>query len=328
MQSEAKRLLVNPSTVDQDYSASPVYAANYFQQLRVVQKRAFINYWREPNYAVSKVLMNLFNALLNGLTFLQLGNSVQDSRSRIFSLFVALITAPPQMIQLEPRFAALRATFVAREKSNHTYHWSVFVISAIVVEIPYALVSALVYWIMWYYTVGYSYSSSRAAYAWFFYELYALFYTSLGQGIVSVMPTMLGALMMTPFVYLVVNTFAGPLSPPPLTPKGWRWFFTISPQLYFTEGMATGFFHALGIRCRSEEMSTFMPPANQTCGDYAASFISRAAGYIANPSSTDACQYCPYATGDQYVSPNFLLYRTCYRTRLRNGPKLMKMTCR
>ena len=94
---------------------------------------------------MSKVLMNLFNALLNGLIFLQLGDSVRDSRSRIFSLFVALVIAPPQMVQLEPRFAALRAIFMSREKSNNTYHWSIFVISAIIVEIPYATVFALVY---------------------------------------------------------------------------------------------------------------------------------------------------------------------------------------
>ena len=296
------RLLGNPSTLDPSQSENPVYAASFLHQYRVIQTRAFINYWREPNYAVSKVLMNLFNALLNGLTFLQLANSVRDARSQIFSLFVALITAPPQMIQLEPRFAALRTIFMTREKSNNTYHWSVFVISAIVVEIPYALFSALVYWILWYYTVGYSYSSSRAAYAWFFYELYALFYTSLGQGIASVMPTMLGALMMTPFIYLVVNTFAGPLSPPPVTPAGWRWFFNIMPQFYLTEAMTTDFSHAMPIRCLPDEVSTFFPPANQTCGEYAASFLSSSAGYISNLSSTNQCQYCPYATGDQYVS--------------------------
>ena len=310
------RLLANPSTLDRLHGENPVYAASLFRQIRVVQNRAFTNYWREPNYAMSKVLMNLFNALLNGLTFLQLGNSVKDSRSRVFSLFVALITAPPQMIQLEPRFAALRAIFMTREKSNNTYHWSVFVISAIIVEIPYALFSALVYWILWYYTVGYSYSSSRAAYAWLFYELYALFYTSLGQGIASVMPTMLGALMMTPFIYLIVNTFAGPLSPPPLTPAGWRWFFNISPQIYLTEGMTTDFFHALPIHCEPEEISTFFSPSNQTCGEYAASFLASAPGYIANLSSIDACEYCPYATGDQYVSNAPSTMRTRFQQTL------------
>ena len=295
-------LLAHPASVDSDSGAYPVYAASYLQQLRVVQARAFTNYWREPNYAVSKLLMNLGNALLNGLTFLQLGNSVRDSRSQVFSLFVALITAPPQMVQLEPRFAALRSIFMARERSNNTYHWSCFVISAIVVEIPYALFSSLVYRILWYYTVGYSYSSSRAAYAWILYELYSLFYTSLGQGIASVMPTMLGALMMTPFIYLVVNTFAGPLSPPPVTPAGWRWFFNISPQYYLTGGMTTSFFHAMPIKCGPDETSTFFPPANQTCGEYASSFLSGAAGYISNLTSTERCEYCPYANGDEYVS--------------------------
>ena len=302
MEAEVNRLLAHPSSIDPGSAANPVYAASYLQQLRVVQARAFINYWREPSYVVSKILMNIANALLNGLTFLQIGESVRDSRSQVFSLFVALITAPPQMVQLEPRFAALRSIFMTREKSNNTYHWSVFVISAIVVEIPYALFSASVYWILWYYTVGYSYSSSRAAYAWFFYEMYSLFYTSLGQGLASVMPTMLGALMMTPFIYLIVNTFAGPLSPPPLTPVGWRWFFNVSPQYYLTEGMTTNFFHAQPIRCALDELSTFFLPPNQTCGDYASSFLEGAKGYIVDMTSTQKCEYCLYANGDEYVS--------------------------
>ena len=116
------------------------------------------------------------------------------------------------------------------------------------------------------------------------------------------MPTVLGALMMTPFVYLVVNTFVGPLSPPSLTSAGWRWFFNISSQMYLTEGITTDFFHNLPIRCKTDELFTFFASANQTCGEYAATFLSNVTGYISDLSTTDQCKYCSYTIGDQYVS--------------------------
>jgi ABC-type multidrug transport system permease subunit len=242
--------------------------------------------------------------LMNGLTFLQLSNSLVDSRGRMFSIFVGVITGPVLSLQIEPRFIILRDQFLARENESRVYHWSVFVIGALVVEIPFTLLGGLIYWLLWYYMVGYFYISTRAGYAFLMYELYSLFVASLAQLTAAIFPTVLAAQVATGFIWLVVNTFNGPLSPPPLTPTGWRWFYNISPLFYFIEGIGSNAMHALQIQCDPSEISVFRAPASETCEAYASQFfnMSSASGYIINPTATGQCEYCSYSNGDQYVS--------------------------
>ncbi|KAJ5629998.1 ATP-binding cassette transporter [Penicillium herquei] len=279
------------------------YAAPYLEQLRVVTQRAFTNYWRDSDYALGKIQLNIWMGLMNGLTFLQLSSDLTDSRGRMFSIFVGVITGPVLSLQIEPRFIILRDQFLARENESRVYHWSVFTISALLVEIPYTLLGGLIYWLLWYYMVGYFTISTRAGYAFLMYELYSLFVASLAQLTAAIFPTTQAAQVATGFVWLVVNTFNGPLSPPPLTPRGWRWFYNISPLYYFIEGIGTNAMHALDITCRSSELSVFNAPSSETCGSYAAAFFSQSnsTGYLVDENATGQCEYCSYATGDEYV---------------------------
>lgn len=285
------------------------HAAYYLEQLQVVTQRAFTNYWRDSDYVLGKIQLNIWMGLMNGLTFLQLSNNLTDSRGRMFSIFVGVITGPVLSLQIEPRFIILRDQFLARENESRVYHWSVFTISALVVEIPFTLLGGLVYWLLWYYMVGYFTISTRAGYAFLMYELYSLFVASLAQFTAAIFPTTLAAQVATGFVWLVVNTFNGPLSPPPLTPRGWRWFYNISPLYYFIEGIGTNALHALNITCQNSELSVFNAPSSETCGSYAAAFFSQSnsTGYLVDASATGQCEYCSYANGDQYVSSLFPL---------------------
>ncbi|KAJ5697282.1 ATP-binding cassette transporter [Penicillium malachiteum] len=292
------------------------YAASYLEQLRVVTQRAFTNYWRDSDYGLGKIQLNIWMGLMNGLTFLQLSNHLTDSRGRMFSIFVGVITGPVLSLQIEPRFIILRDQFLARENKSRVYHWSIFTISALLVEIPYTLLGGLIYWLLWYYMVGYFTISTRAGYAFLMYELYSLFVASLAQLTAAIFPTTQAAQAATGFVWLVVNTFNGPLSPPPLTPRGWRWFYNISPLYYFIEGIGTNAMHALDITCRSSELSVFNAPSSETCGSYVAAFFSQSnsTGYLVDENATGQCEYCSYATGDEYVKQ----YDFSYTQRGRN----------
>jgi ABC-type multidrug transport system permease subunit len=64
----------------------------------------------------------------------------------------------------------------------------------------------------------------------------------------------------TGFVWLMVNTFNGPLSPPPLTPTGWRWFYNVLPLFYFVESLSTNTMHGLDIVCSGLDISVFHAP--------------------------------------------------------------------
>ncbi|GKZ32055.1 hypothetical protein AbraIFM66950_001164 [Aspergillus brasiliensis] len=286
------------------------YAASYLEQIRVVTRRAFTNYWRDSDYVLGKIQLNVWMGLMNGLTFLQLSNDLTDARGRMFSIFVGVITGPVLSLQIEPRFIILRDQFLARENESRVYHWSVFTISALLVEIPFTLLGGLVYWLLWYYMVGYFTISTRAGYAFLMYELYSLFVASIAQLTAALFPTVLAAQVATGFVWLVINTFNGPLSPPPLTPRGWRWFYNISPLFYFIEGIGTNAMHSLQIACRDSELTTFLAPAGETCASYAADFLTSgdSTGYLVNPDATGECQYCAYVDGDQYVKQYSMSY--------------------
>lgn len=289
---------------DDNKPAEGIYAASPFEQLRVVLRRAFLNYWRDPDYVIGKMHLNVWMGLINGLTFLQMSNSLTNARNRLFSIFIGIITGPVLTLQVEPRFIILRDQFLAREKESRVYHWGVFAISAFVVELPFTLIGGFIYWLLWYYMAGYFYSSDRAGYAFLMYELYHIFVASIAQLIASVFPTVGAAQIATGFVWLMVNTFNGPLSPPPLTPKGWRWFYNVSPLYYFVESLVTNALHGLNISCSGSENTVFHAPEGQTCGEYAAAFFNSfsSQGYLINPDARGDCQYCPYANGDQYVS--------------------------
>jgi ATP-binding cassette subfamily G (WHITE) protein 2 (SNQ2) len=278
------------------------YAAPFHVQLQVILSRNWLYYWREPDYATSKLWMNVGNSLLNSLTYLQSPSNQKGAYGRVFSAFMSLIVGPPLGLQVEPRFVALRDIFIHREKASLTYHWLVFVLAAIIIELPYALFTSFVYWILWYYPVGYFYSSSRAGYSFLMYELFAVFATSLAQLCAAVMPNLGSTFMANGFFFMFCNTFAGTLSPEPVTPAGWRWYYNVSPLFYLGEGVTTDVLQGLRISCDPSETSIFNPPGGMSCGDYAQKFLATATGYLLNPASNTNCEYCRYKDGQSYVS--------------------------
>ncbi|KAL0262428.1 ATP-binding cassette transporter snq2 [Diplodia seriata] len=302
------------SGADTDDDEPERYAASWWEQLRVVTRRAYTDYWRDPDYVLGKVQMNVWMGLVNSLTYLQLGDSLTDTRSKMFSIFVGVITGPVIALAVEPRFTRLRDHFLARDRDSNTYHWLVFVASAMAVELPWALAAGAVYWLLWHFAVGFP----RPGYAFAMYELYTLFVTGIAQMTAASFPTLQGAHMATGFVFLIVNTFNGPLSPPPLTPRGWRWIYDVSPLFYFVEAMAANAVHAQHVACTPAERSTFFTPPDHgtTCRQYAADYFAadNSTGYLLDPSATGLCEYCPFLDGDQYIRQ----YNFEYSQRLKN----------
>jgi len=54
--------------------------------------------------------------------------------------------------------------------------------------------------------------------------------------------------------------------------------------------------------CTVDETAQFTPPPGQSCTAYAGAFAESAGGYFLDPTSTTLCQYCPYSSGNDYLS--------------------------
>lgn len=286
----------------EDNSSPSLYAAPFHYQMLVLLKRTWLYYWRAPDYVRAKLWLNAGNGLLNAMTYLNSPLTQQGAYNRVFSSFMSLIVGPPLGLQVQPRFVTLRNIFEHRERESLTYHWLAFNFSAILVELPYAFITALVYWLLWYFPVGYFRDSNHAGYSFLMYQLFSVFATSLAQLCASLMPTVEAALSANGFFFMFCNTFAGTLSPKPTTPAGWRWYYNVSPLFYLNEGVVVDVLHDLPLHCTDSEVSVFQPPNSTTCYQYTSSFLESATGFLVNPNSTANCEYCPYKNGQAYVS--------------------------
>jgi ABC-type multidrug transport system ATPase subunit/ABC-type multidrug transport system permease subunit len=283
-------------------SSHKKFATSIWTQISIIMRRTWVFNWRDPDYLTAKLLMNLGNGLFNGLTYLNAPNTAAGAYNRALSAFVAVLVGPPLGLQAQARFMPLINIFLLRDRDAMSYHWLAAVIPAIVVEIPNALLTSLVYWLVWYFPVGYFTEASRAGYSLLLYELFAVFEHSLAQLIASAMPNLEAAFLANGFFFMFINTLAGTLSPESVTPSGWKWYYQLNPLYYYGEGAGTIVLEGLEIECSPSETYSFTPPLGSSCVEYAGEWLRTASGYLLDPNSATECQYCRYKDGQSYVS--------------------------
>src|SRR5271167_4558637 len=85
---------------------------------------------------------------------------------------MACVLCMPLMNQLQPKWEALTSLYSVREKPSKIYGWSAFVLSNIIAELPYNFVCGTLFFIGWYFGVGFyqpfsgSERSNRGIYQW------------------------------------------------------------------------------------------------------------------------------------------------------------------
>jgi hypothetical protein len=62
------------------------------------------------------------------------------------------------------------------------------------------------------------------------------------------------------------------------------------------------------LQCSSSEYVRVNPPAGMSCSQYLESFISLAGGYLTNPESTAACNFCRMSNTDQFLAFGFNMF--------------------
>jgi ABC-type multidrug transport system permease subunit len=301
------------------------FAASWFEQYRTVQTRVFQHYRRSPSYILSKVFLNTMAGLFLGFTFYQEPNSVQGSQNKVspvplpnyasanatvvklFAIFMSVILTVPLMNQLQPRWASLSALYLVREKPAKMYHWTTFVLSNIIAEIPYNLFTGTLFFFPWFFAVGtwryYNLErAQRGVYTWLIFMLFQMWWSTFGQSIAALAPNEQTAPVLTTLFAAFVIMFNGVLQPISALVKFWHWMYYLSPFTWLISGLLSTALHDVAITCAMKEVNMFTPPHGQTCEDYAGAFVRRMSGKILNPMATSNCEYCRFSTGDQYLS--------------------------
>ncbi|KAI5807966.1 putative ABC transporter [Peziza echinospora] len=292
------------------------FAMPWATQVRAVVKRSFISYWRSPNYIVGKFMLHIFTGLFNTFTFWKIGHKEIDMQSRLFSIFMTLTISPPLIQQLQPRFINLRDIFEARESAARIYHWTAFVIGAILPEIPYSLVAGTLYFNCWYWGVGFPRDSFSVAYTWGILMLFELFYVGFGQMIASAAPNELLASLMVPLLFMFVVSFCGVVVPYAALPHFWRsWMYYLTPFTYLLEGFLGVLTRGVKVRCGENEWARFsLPEGYGACQEYVGGFITQAGGYVeADPEMEGGCRFCRYSVGEEFAEGVNVFWRHRWR---------------
>ncbi|KAK3837776.1 MAG: ABC-2 type transporter-domain-containing protein [Linnemannia elongata] len=291
---------VNGGDVVHNSSAELEYATRTGTQAKYVFSRMVKTFWRLPGYNMGRLGMLIIFGLLNGFTFFRLGNSIVDMQSRVFVVFQILVMAPLLCNTVEPRLQTERQWFF-REQAGKYYSWKPFAMSICVIELPFLIFTATVFFCILYWTVGFTTDPVSTFYTYLMLQIFVVFAITLGQMIAAWTPNVQIAALLNPFIISALNLFCGVVMPYASMPKFWRsWLYWLDPYHYIVEGLVTTQLHDLDVRCRDTEFNIFEPPSGQTCIQFAGAFLQRATGYLNNENATSGCQYCQYSKGQDF----------------------------
>lgn len=306
------------------------YATPLWHQIRVVNRRTHLSFWRSPNYGFTRLFNHVAIALFSGLAFRNLDDSRSSLQERVFVIFQVTVLPAIILAQVEPKYDLSRLIFY-RESAAKAYKQFPFALSMILAEMPYSAICAVAFFLPLYYIPGFLNTPSRAGYQFLMVLITEIFSVTLGQMISACTPSSFIAMLLNPFAVIVFFLFCGVAIPYPRIPKFWRaWLYQLDPFTRLISGMVsrpkipypitsyipkqtpteqfsqvTTELHGRTVTCTPSELNSLTPPAGQSCGKYMEEFFtSGGAGYLVS-NSTDIsgmCQYCAYKVGDQFYT--------------------------
>ncbi|KAL5044211.1 hypothetical protein BDW71DRAFT_199087 [Aspergillus fruticulosus] len=235
------------------------------------------------DYIWNKIILHIFAALLSGFTFWMISSSVLDLQLRLFTIFNFVFVAPGVINQLQPYFLQNRDIFETREKKSKIYYWVAFIGAQAISEIPYLIICGTLYFLCWYFTVGFPSTATISGHIYFQMILCEFLYTPIGQAIAA----------------YVLNEYSASLVNPLVLGAGLIGFRVLWDA---------------PVNCTDSEWVKIDLPSNETCGSYMNPFIEMSGGYVRDAFSTASCEYCQYVIGPEYAQ-QFNLKKEYYSWR-------------
>jgi len=278
------------------------FSTSWAYQLKTLWEREVIRHWRDPTYLMAKLALNVVAGLFVGFTFFKAKDSIQGTQNKIFAVFMSLVMGPPLANQIQGVFFNTRRVYEIRERPSRMYSWSALITAQILGEIPLNIVGSSLYFLLWYWLVGFP--SSRAGYSYLILGImYPMYYTTFGMWVAAMSPNPAIAAQLFGFFFGFVVTFNGVLQP--YKHLGWwKWMYRTSPYTYVIEGLVGQAVGRSRLVCAAIEYVTITPPAGQTCQGYLGQYIDNNGGYLTNPSAVDNCRFCTYQDTDQFLQSN------------------------
>lgn len=314
VQAELKRLKARgyerqSEQEEHDTALHQEFSAPLWRQFVIVSERTFRHSWRSPSYLYSKLLLCTSTSLFIGLVFLDAPLTIQGLQNQMFAIFEIMSVVGQLVDQQLPSFIAQRSLYEARERPSKTYSWSVFMVSQIISEIPWATIASIFMWALFYYPVGLhknaqvsGQSIERGALIWLLFWQFLLWVSTFTHMCVSFAGSADDAGNIANFLFVLAFFFCGVLATPTQMPGFWIFLYRVSPLSYFVSAVLSTGLAQVSVTCAPNELITIIPPAAQSCGQYMADYISRVGGYLLDPEAGDSCKYCKIKDTDVFLA--------------------------
>ncbi|OQE87608.1 hypothetical protein PENNAL_c0019G10752 [Penicillium nalgiovense] len=307
--SELKSTLSSNSRGDSSPSEFREFAAPFHVQLWECLLRVFAQYFRTPTYIWSKAALCILTALYIGFSFFHAQNSIQGLQNQMFSVFMLMTIFGNLVQQIMPNFVTQRSLYEVRERPSKAYSWKAFMISNILVELPWNTLMSVFIFLCWYYPIGLYRNaepndavSERGALMFLLIWTFLLFTSTFAHMVIAGIELAETGGNIATMLFSLCLIFCGVLSTKEALPGFWIFMYRVSPFTYLVSAMlSTGVSGADAI-CEPVEFLKFNPPANQTCQDYMDPFIKTVGtGYLENPLATTDCLFCTVSKTDAYL---------------------------
>lgn len=276
-------------------------------------KRHWITIWRHGPYNFSRLFKCIFYELVISFTFFHAGTDLQSLQNRMLGVLLITRIITVNAADMHAIWFERWATFEGRER-NGIYDYKALVLALIAVEVPWNILLYTIVFLCSYWTIGFENSPAIAGFTYFMFLLLSQFGTGFCYLMASFFPSRTMAGYANSLFWVILLTFCGLPVPHSGMNDFYRpWLFWADPLRYFFGGSISSVMHKVNVTCKPRDYAQFISPANQTCQQYAADFLSMNAGYLVNPDGTDVCDYCKYSTGDDYLDTLDFAYADRWR---------------
>ncbi|KAI1134643.1 ABC-2 type transporter-domain-containing protein [Hypoxylon sp. FL0543] len=287
------------------------HAASFPTQLYAVTHRVFQQYWRTPSYIYSKAALCVLIALFIGFVFFRAPNTIQGLQNQMFAIFNLLTVFGQLVQQTMPHFVIQRSLYEVRERPSKVYGWKVFMLSQIIVELPWNTLMAALMYFCWYYPVGLyrnaadaGQTTERGALMFLLLWAFLLFTSTFTDMIIAAFDTAEAGGNIANLLFTLCLIFCGVLANPNTFPRFWIFMYRVSPFSYLVSAMLSVAVANTHVECAPNEYVHFDPPAGMNCSQYLDPYKTAVGGYIESGTEgrTSDCSFCTIYETNVYLA--------------------------
>ncbi|KAL6660323.1 hypothetical protein ACP70R_002445 [Stipagrostis hirtigluma subsp. patula] len=176
--------LSQPMPGSSDVYFATRYSQSFFTQFTTCLWKQHLSYWRNPSYNAVRFFFTMMIALLFGTMFWGLGGKMEQAKDLfnvVGSMYAAvLFLGVMNSTSVQPLVAMERTVFY-REKAAGMYSAFPYALGQVIIELPYALVQAIIYGFIVYAMMGFDWVAAK--FLWYIFVMYVtlLYFTFYGM---------------------------------------------------------------------------------------------------------------------------------------------------